>query len=338
MSRALGSACAAVVALLVALTATLAQSPANSAFTASTANAANRADSGSVAPVTGLTATPRCGGAPPTHQASTYDTASSGSTTVRLTVPAGTQAGDLVLVHVERNSTTAPTAPAGFSLVRSDTATGIGSWVYQKVATATDTGTAYTWAVSGSAGSGVLSTYRGAAGISSSTETAGQALSTNSNTAEMPSVTAGVPNSLLVFLISAQAGTASSTSPGVMTRVYATVSRDHAFYGFTEVRTATGPTGTRVANLSATSPLAVVALLLRPAAQVDVAWTASASTIASGYEVRRDGALVTTLTGRTTTTWTDSPAPAGSHTWTVTATSGYTWRSTAVPATATLSC
>jgi hypothetical protein len=330
---------AVVVALFVALTAILVQSPANSAFSAPTTDTGNRVGSGTIAPVTGLTATVRCSSTPaPTYLSTTYNTASSGGTTVRLAVPSGTWSGDLIVVHIERNSTTAPTAPAGFSTIRSDTASGIDSWVYERVATASDAGLSYTWTVSGTSGSGVLSTFRGAAGITLATETAGQAISTATNTAEMPSVTAGVANSLLVFFIGAQSTTASSTSPGGMTSRYQTVSGNAAFYGFTEVRTAAGATAVRAANLSTSSPLAVAGLLIRPALVVDLAWTPSASTAASGYEVRRDGAVLATLAGRTTAAWTDGTAPSGTHTWTLFTTTSSSWRSSPASVTTTVSC
>ncbi len=51
--------------------------------------------------------------------------------------------------------------------------------------------------------------------------------------------------------------------------------------------------------------------------RVDLAWTSSTDDVAvAGYRVRRDGAVVTT-TG--TAAWSDSVAPGGTHTWSVTA-------------------
>ena len=333
-------AAAALATAAIALTAALAHSPANSAFTATTTSRANSAGSATLAPVTGLTATTRCTtGATPTF-VDTHRFPSANSTAVQVTVPGTTQAGDLIVVHIGRSATTTPTPPTGFTLVHTDTSTGIGSWVFQRIATATDPNKTYTFTASGTVGSGMVSVYQDAAGLILASETSGQATGTATTTATMPSVTAGAPNSLLVFLVVALTGSSYNTIPTGMTQRYQVVSNNASFYAFTEARTASGATGTRSSTTGTAAPTATVGLLIRPATpttSVDLTWTASASTYASGYQVRRDATTLTPLTGRTTTAWTDTGAGNGAHTWTLITTSG-AWRSAPAQVSATVSC
>ncbi len=90
-----------------------------------------------------------------------------GSTTTTSTVqkvPAGVMAGDLLLAHYSYYALTSVTAPGGWSVLQSATASGsVTETVWYRVATSGDTpGTTYTWSFSATAyESGAMLAYRG---------------------------------------------------------------------------------------------------------------------------------------------------------------------------------
>ncbi len=91
---------------------------------------------------------------------------STSSTTTKLTVPAGVQNGDLLLAFYSYWSLATATAPSGWTLLHSATASGSGvETVWYRVAASDAPGAGYTWTFGGSTSyaAGGMVAYRGVA-------------------------------------------------------------------------------------------------------------------------------------------------------------------------------
>ena len=104
---------------------------------------------------------------------------------------------------------------------------------------------------------------------------------------------------------------------------------------FDQTISATGATGTRsAANSDSDSGTSVgISILLTGNSNTTdsaaLTWTATPYTSATGYEVIRDGSTTTSVSGRTTTTWTDTTTSGGAHSYTLSAVLA-TWRSVTI--------
>lgn len=327
---------ALVVLLVGPLLATASSSGA--AFSGATGNPGDNWRADTLQPPTGLVVTPRCTVAStPTVVAAA--TSSANYTSPVLTVPAATQVGDLLLVHVVDAGTVFP--PSGFQrlLVTPDATGTFEAGIYQRIATANDVGKTYVFAVSGNKGAGGLLVIRGSAGLLSATEAAG-ADSGITSSVVAPSVTTSVAGSLLVAFFAVDQSSASFLHPPGMTEPYdnagSTGASDTAD---TEPRSSPGATGTRTATSSRAGTALGQSVVVRPASvsTADLTWNRSGSAYTQSYAVRRDGALVASVTPGSASGWTDPAPPAGTHTWTVTSASS-SWRSAPASASATTTC
>lgn len=343
LPRSAAVACATGLALAVA-TMGVALVRGDAAFAATTANSGNQLLSGQAAPVTSLTSTKQCGAgasAPVVGYSTSFTELFS---SLVLTVPnAGTAgapvAGDLLIAQVvEQSSVTA--APSGWSVLRTNTQSGMHATLYQRIATSADAGSAYTWSLGSDAGSGALMVVTGARGLVALADSDAQGKPTQSGIL-MPSETVSTTNSLLVgFAAIAQPSATFSTPSGMTAQTAVSGQKGTSNAVFSEVRTGTGPTGNRTTNASVSGPNIGQTVLVVPpggATQVVLGWTPSATTTASGYLVSRDGGTATSVTPRSATGWTDDGVSNGSHTWSVVTVLG-NWRSTAATTTLNVAC
>lgn len=305
------------------------------AFTGSTL-ATGSMTSSTVAPATGLTATTRCGGgSPPTAPASSAMGNKSGAN-VTLTVPAGVVAGDLLLAHILSDG--ANTAASGFTTLASTVGASLVGTLYQRIAVASDASKAYSFPASGTLGSGGVVVLRGTAGLLSVANTAGTYFG-STTTIVTPSVTASSANSMVISI----AGTRSSGGPGVpggVTTLWNFAGSGTSQAAVQETQASSGATATRSFGTGVAAPSVGETVVVPPGGTVqavDLAWTATTSTFATGYKVVRDAGAPTSVTPRTTTVFADNTPGTGSRVYQVTSVAG-TWSSTAASVTMTPSC
>lgn len=317
----------------------LAAWPASAArFSATTGNAGNSAQAATLASPSGLTTTMTC--VPAATVA--FGAASSGTNNgglLTITKPAATVAGDLMVAQLGlRTSNSTVTAPAGWTLIRDDSAPtggGIQSVLYYRVAAA-DEPTSFTWSSSANAriGGGIL-TYTGAS-TTAPVDVANGQVGSNS-AARAPSVTATIAQSFLATFFVARQQAFASLPGGMSTRWNLDTSGGAGSVGVAasdEYRSTEGVTGNRDASAVAMDWIGQ-SVILRPSAtpSMSLSWTATPSAFATGYKVQRwlGGSQQNqqTITPRTTTSATDSPAASTSYTYQIFA-YHQSWTSTVV--------
>jgi uncharacterized repeat protein (TIGR01451 family) len=140
--------------------------------------------------------------------------------TLAVTKPAGVLVTDLMVAGVVINGGAAPTitAPAGWTLLQRTSATGISQAVYYKFATTAEPAT-YTWTFSANQRVVVGITAFEGVDIGSPVNASAAQANAASTSAIAPSVTATLPNTMLVGLFGVAARTAF-TPPGGMTERY----------------------------------------------------------------------------------------------------------------------
>ncbi len=244
-------------------------------------------------------------------------TSATGSGTLSLTRPAGVVQGDVLVAQVTaRTGGSTMSAPAGWTLVRNDSAgIQVQSAVFVRAATGSEP-TSYAFGTSsGARMAGGMSAY---SGVSTTAPVEVHGAATGSGTSmSAPSVTTASANTLLLALWTSRQQAASST-PASMTQRWNVLSggcagsvgataADASFAGpgATGVRTATAASafdwiGQSIALRAATTP------------RITANWTATPSTEAEGYKLQRW--LGTTLqsewsvTPRTATQYIDASA------------------------------
>lgn len=183
-------------------------------------------------------------------------TQSSGTSPRTVTKPAGTLAGDMMLLHVGCASDVAVTPPSGFTLVAEITGTNLIR-VYKKIAGSSEPATYDVTFTSGNGSAGIISVYSTTANSIavdvSGTQTNG------SGDRIWPSVTTTVANTLLC-MFATLANAFSSTPPGGATEQWDTATAPR-IYLMTEPVVAAGATGTRTATGSATTSKVVIVAL-----------------------------------------------------------------------------
>ena len=151
------------------------------------------------------TATAHVGAPPPSILFRSASSAQNGvASSLVLPVPAGVVSGDVLLAVVDVGSTNSSTAPAGWTLVRSDATTTSGSvtaqYVYYHVAGGGEP-SSYTWTFGGKTGvAGAMLAYSGVDTTNPIDAHSGQAGTTKSVSITAPSVTATVSGDMLVGL------------------------------------------------------------------------------------------------------------------------------------------
>jgi hypothetical protein len=298
------------------------------AFSGTTGNPANSTTADALAAPTAFTSVPSCT-APSVVATSSADDAGGA---VTLVVPGAAVSGDLLIAHLANDGTSTP--PAGWSLLNGvNAASNLQARLYQRIATAGDPGTAYAFSVSSGKAAGTMLVLRGAAGLVSSGQTAGLD-NGSTKTIVAPSVSTTVDKSLLISFFSLKTDKATFSVPAGMTEAYDVSGKDISRAADWEVRASPGATGTRSSTATKSAVAIGQSIVVAPGNPViDLAWTPTASTWATGYEVERNAVVVATVTPGTASTWTDASPGSGSTTYSLTSAFG-TWRS--APATATL--
>ena len=176
-------------------------------------------------------------------------------------------AGDLLIVHIVRDSTDAVTPPTGWTHLRSDNLTFSYQSIHYRVADGTEAASD-TWGFTGAAADTVIYSAR-ITGADPTTPIADHSatITTSANDMIAPSVTVTNTDSLLLALYDGDSGNAGYNPPTGMTE---TADRKRGFvalYAAAETITTAGTTGTRTAT--PTSPVAHesigAALVVNPA-------------------------------------------------------------------------
>jgi hypothetical protein len=302
---------------------------------------ANTFTTATLLPPSGLSATAACG----TVAFVASNTAVSGTGAVTITKPAGVAAGDVLVAQyaVAANGGTV-TAPAGWTLIRSDDNVGnlLKQFAYFLVAGAAEPATyTFTGSVAGVRAAGGIAAYRNVASVTSVNAQRGQANGASTNIA-VASLTTLVANTRLVGLFSIQLNT-TITAPAGMTRRWNVASGTTVQIAIADVAfVGPGASGAKTAT-AVTADFNIGELIaLRPAPGVTVSWTATPSTFATGYSlVRMLGAAVDAtfpVSPRTTVTYSDT-GMANTTTYTYRLTSvDQNWTSTTIASGAVTTC
>lgn len=198
------------------------------------------------------------------HVSATSTSPTGNNTSMVVSLPAGVQAGDLLLAQIALDGTTTLDTPAGWTLLQNDSNTIVQA-LYYRFATASETGNVtWTWSSNRRAAGGIA-LYRG---VDSSQPPGAAAVdSDDDDDLEAPAQTVVEANSLLVTLYGLNRGNETLTAAGSMTTAYHRSSTDNS--GVTllasyEQRPATGSTGVRTASSSDSRAWIAHSLLLRP--------------------------------------------------------------------------
>lgn len=342
---------AAVAAALAALALVLAPATLDgtrASFSATTENAGDELATRQLQPPSGLAVAQSCTPTPAiTRRAAT---GASGTTSMTLAVPAGTTAGDFLMAQVVwRSGAETITAPAGWAL-RMTTSNGsaISSAVFWKVAVAGEPAPTFSRppGSTGVMGGGLVAFTGVRTGVPFA---ASGALTGSGTTATTPTPTTTATTVRVVHMLT-KVGEALPTPAGTTYFNGGTAGSGLAGLGVVAAdETFAGP-GT-VVSRSATSTtslssewIAQTLLLQRVAGtpSANLAWTASASSWAEGYELTREvGGSVQAavpVAGVSTTSTSNGPLVNGtSYTFRL-ATSRGTWRSSTVSAGLTPDC
>jgi hypothetical protein len=317
-----------VVAMLTAVIFTLDQSSAT--FTGTSTNPANSFTADTLDRTGSLSSNRPCAavpGAAPIYHAGTNLHGSAGAT-VTITTPTST-AGDYFIVSLliyNNPSPPAPNTPAGWTQMESNT-TGIYRLTTYSMPRPASPAANYTFTWTGTAGVYIImQSYTGVTAVQDTNA------STGANTSALaPSVTAATAANLLLASFAFN-GTSITTPAGMTARDALTPGNGLAT--FTQTIAATGATGTRSATTGSSGwdghsiLLAGTSSTVNPG--IDLSWTATPDTYATGYEIIRTvpaAGPTTPVAGRTTLAWSDtSTIAATAYTYTITAAIG-NWRS-----------
>jgi RHS repeat-associated protein len=208
--------------------------------------------------------------------------ASGKATSLTLTLPAGTTAGEQVVVASTQPSTTRVTAPSGYTQVATVTSSGSSplatTTVFRQTITAGETSVTLTYSTAKTAQAVVLAVYRGVdTSLPIDVSAAGSTAAGTTVTA--PSVTPANPDDqLLVFqgatgTFSAKSWTApSGTTEEVQGNATANVSA-----GFADKALSFGATGTQVSSFGASANLTSVSVAVSQPHTISIVGTATAS-------------------------------------------------------------
>ena len=319
-----------------------------------TTGTANSVATGSVAAPSGFTATQSCSATGITFRAATSNV-SSGSGSLTLPVPAGTQAGDILIAQVTNRydgSSGLTVSNGTWTLIGARTTGGSGASavtgaVYWKLATGSEP-PSFTVTLGGGNTSDMAGGLAAYSGVNQTTPVNVSTVTSGSNSSiSLPSLSPTVPNVRLIDAItkeneaqSSPAGNAERwriLSPSAGTNQGSTVSD--------RTVAASGPTGSRTAGGTTTGEWVAHAFALQPAASIPSAsltWTASPTSNATGYRLERvvSGSVARTwsVTPISATSTTDGPLVNGTvYTYRLWAYAG-TWVSPTVTTTLTPSC
>jgi hypothetical protein len=308
------------VAALLLIGAPLSFPEAGAVFTAATADTGNSVAAGVVAAPTSFSTTQTCTTPTIAFRAAAPPGRTVGGSPLTLALPAGTQAGDILIAHItnryDGSSGLNPPSTA-WALIGNRTTYGQGQAgvtgaVYWKVATASEP-SSFTFSMgSGTADmAGGLLAY---SGVHPTTPVDAVAIATNSGpTVVTPPVTTTVANTLLVHAITKEAEMSPvPTGSTQRSRILSVSSSSNQ--GSTigdEPIAASGAVSYRTAIGTADTNWIVHSFALKPAPRIPSAsltWTSSSTTGASGYNLER------VVGGSATRQWTVTPITATSST------------------------
>jgi len=198
-------------------------------------------------------------------------------TTVTINLPAGVEAGDILLAQVvvwDATGSDLVTAPSGWAIIRLDAvsnANKITSWLYYKVAGA-DEPASYGWTISSQWAAGVMGAWRGASTVSPIDKNSGAtAAGASPLTDAAPSLTPTYNNELQVYFYGSQSATGPTiTLPAAITKRLDIISSKEGFtLGFGDLAAPSAgtasPTYTATATLAGGKPVMTAqAILLIP--------------------------------------------------------------------------
>lgn len=199
-------------------------------------------------------------------------------TTVSLGLPAGIQAGDVLLAQIlvyDGNGSDVPTPPNGWNSIRHDSVTNgnqATSWVYYKVASANEPAS-YGWNISSNWAAGVMGAWRGVSAAPLDNASGSAAAGASPVSAFAPSLTPVGNSELQVYFYGAQshAGPTVSVSSGLTQRFDLSSSKEGFTLAFADVSapSANNPSSTYpgTANMSGGAAITAQAILLVPGAQ-----------------------------------------------------------------------
>ena len=189
-----------------------------------------------------------------------------GGSTLTISVPAGTQSGDVMVAHViVRTAGNSIAAPAGWNIVlRQDSTSSIATATYVKVAGSAEPAS-YTWSfgTSGEA-SGGIADYTG---VDTTTPVDAAHAQYNASTSNVDNsgVTTTVANDMLVYAVGIVAAT-SVNVPAGFTQVWRTTSNSSTTSEMSqEILAPVGATGTIHGTLSSANSNITMLIALRPA-------------------------------------------------------------------------
>ena len=191
------------------------------------------------------------------------------TTSINLARPTGTLTGDVMLALLDVRGTSTVTAPAGWTLIRTDTYTAsLRMHAYWRVATASDP-TSWTWTFSGSRlAAGAIHAYSGVDTANPIDASGGAPAPAASATATAPSITTTVPNTMLVAFFANLADSTWTAPAGFTERADLIGTAPTQFTSLLSadaLRPATGATGPVSAAASKSSGNAAQLIALRPA-------------------------------------------------------------------------
>jgi hypothetical protein len=329
-----------LLAALGLLVAVLALPSVHTAFSATKGTLPSSLAADHLQPPSGLTVTQTCSYAPITMRGALPST---GMSPLALSLPAGTQAGDVLVAQVAYYGASPLTAPSGWTLVRADTSGSVvTSAVYWKVAAAGEPAASFARpsTESGDMVGGIVA-Y---SGVSASAPVSASGGATGAgDTATSPALTTTATGAVAVHLM-ARSGVQPATSTGLR-ELWTRSSDSESVTAFDESLAGPGAVPQRSSTTSgSTTAWIAQTVVLRPALQqvgASLSWGPTPSTWADGYKGERVvGGVVygpTTVPFGTTTASDTGLANGTTYTYRVRAYRG-AWVSSDVTSTLTPSC
>jgi hypothetical protein len=187
------------------------------------------------------------------------DGTTTGTTSLLLTYPAGTQAGDVVVTAVTARGAPVVTAPAGWTLVRRDVnSTTAASVVFSHVVSSTESLTASQTITLGSAHSAAATivTYRGVSTVTPVVVASSGQIATTGTAVTAPTVSTTAANSMVVGFFSLANATTIAPPTGMTERAEVatpTNSSKATLEASDFVAGSAGPTGSEIATAAKSS-------------------------------------------------------------------------------------
>jgi hypothetical protein len=325
--------CAVLAALLTSLPATGAK------YSGVTTNPLSKLAGATMNPPGSFTANRPCtaGAAvsPVFRAASTAATATSSVTTLTVNTPTSAS-GDYFIAAVVLEGNNTMNTPAGWTLVKTTVGnTFMRLSVFALAVPGSPPGSyAFTW-VGATGAAAFIASYSEVASVVS---TGVGTFINNSNPITISSQTpASAPSTLLDIADIYTGSTVTASTPTGMTNrpsahTYSPGNGTYATFLWDQSLAGTSATGPDSSTLSGATWAVTTSVLLMPSPGVDptidLTWTVTPDTYATGYEIIRASGPTTGIVGRTTLTWSDTTTTATTaYTYTITATY-LNWKST----------